>query len=79
MPQRAFHMPAPLRGRSKLLRSTQDLPAWLRHSTTRLGGLLETSLRGPEYVLQYLGRYTQCGHLNHRLVSFTDGKSLFLA
>ncbi len=33
---------------------------------------------GPEYVLQYLGRYThRVAISNHRLVSFTDGKVTF--
>jgi hypothetical protein len=33
---------------------------------------------GPEYVLQYLGRYThRVAISNHRLVSFTDGQVTF--
>ena len=33
---------------------------------------------GPEYVLQYLGRYThRVAISNHRLISFTDGKVTF--
>ena len=33
---------------------------------------------GPEYVLQYLGRYThRVAISNHRLVSFSDGKVIF--
>jgi hypothetical protein len=33
---------------------------------------------GPEYVLQYLGRYThRVAISNHRLVSFTEGKVTF--
>jgi hypothetical protein len=35
-------------------------------------------LGGPEYVLQYLGRYThRVAISNHRLISFTDGKVTF--
>jgi hypothetical protein len=37
-----------------------------------------TRLRGPEYVLQYLGRYThRVAISNHRLVSFVEGKVTF--
>jgi len=47
-------------------------------SGTTLGGLLKTSLRGPEYVRQYLGRYThRVAISNHRLVSFIDGQVTF--
>jgi len=47
--------------------------------STRLGGLLETSLRCPQYVLQYLGCYThRVAISNHRLVSFVDGQVTFL-
>ena len=34
---------------------------------------------GPEYVLQYLGRYThRVAISNHRLVSFAEGKVTFV-
>ena len=36
---------------------------------------LKRPFGGPEYVLQYLGRYThRVAISNHRLVSFTDGQ-----
>ena len=45
---------------------------------TGLGGLLETSLRRPQYVLRYLGRYThRVAISNHRLVSFDNGQVTF--
>jgi len=40
-----------------------------------LGGLRETTVRSPEHVLRYLGRYThRVAISNHRLISFSDGK-----
>jgi hypothetical protein len=43
-----------------------------------LGGVLENPFGGPEYVLQYLGRYThRVAISNHRLVSFADGQVTF--
>jgi len=39
---------------------------------------LKPPFGGPEYVLQYLGRYThRVAISNHRLVSFTDGQVTF--
>src|SRR5215469_1328518 len=39
---------------------------------------VEPSFGGPEYVLQYLGRYThRVAISNHRLVSFADGQVTF--
>ena len=41
-------------------------------------GYLKRPFGGPEYVLQYLGRYThRVAISNHRLVSFTDGQVTF--
>jgi Putative transposase len=39
---------------------------------------LKRPFGGPEYVLQYLGRYThRVAISNHRLVSFADGQVTF--
>jgi hypothetical protein len=53
--------------------------AWLR-PLFRKGWVVyaKPPFGGPEYVLQYLGRYThRVAISNHRLVSFTDGKVTF--
>jgi hypothetical protein len=43
-----------------------------------LGGLRQTTLAGPQQVLDYLGRYThRVAIANHRLLSFTDGQVRF--
>ena len=40
---------------------------------------LKRPFGGPQYVLQYLGRYThRVAISNHRLVSFVDGQVTFL-
>src|SRR5437016_5828194 len=59
--------------------ATQDLR--LPAETTvpiGLGRLLQMPFDGPEYVLQYLGRYThRVAISNHRLVSLADGQVTF--
>src|SRR6267378_1908576 len=57
--------PAPLRGRSETPRSTQDLCRLAAATVpTGLGGLLETSLRGPRICAAISGPlHSSCGHL----------------
>ena len=66
-------------GNLTLLAQPRIFAAWLRLTVPkRLGGVLETPFGGPEYVLQYLGRYThRVAISNHRLVSFAEGKVTF--
>jgi len=53
-------------------------PPGCGHFPKGLGGLCETTVRWPQYVLQYLGRYThRVAISNHRLVSFVDGQVTF--
>ena len=53
--------------------------AWLRPLYRQYWVVyLKPPFGGPEYVLQYLGRYThRVAISNHRLVSFTDGQVTF--
>jgi hypothetical protein len=66
-------------GDLKLLAQPKIFAAWLRplyrHDWVVY---LKRPFGGPDYVLQYLGRYThRVAISNHRLVSFTDGQVTF--
>ena len=66
-------------GNLKLLAEPKTFAAWLRplhrHDWVVY---LKPPFGGPEYVLQYLGRYThRVAISNHRLVSFADGQVTF--
>jgi putative transposase/transposase-like zinc-binding protein len=66
-------------GNLKLLAKTKIFAAWLRplhrHDWVVY---LKPPFGGPEYVLQYLGRYThRVAISNHRLVSLIDGQVTF--
>jgi len=66
-------------GDLKLLAQPKIFAAWLR-PLFRLDWVvyLKRPFGGPEYVLQYLGRYThRVAISNHRLVSFADGQVTF--
>jgi hypothetical protein len=66
-------------GDLKLLAQPKIFAAWLR-SLYRQDWVvyLKRPFGGPEYVLQYLGRYThRVAISNHRLVSLTDGQVTF--
>jgi hypothetical protein len=63
----------------KLLAEPKTFAAWLR-TLFRDNWVvyLKPPFGGPEYVLQYLGRYThRVAISNHRLVSFVDGQVTF--
>src|SRR5436853_6858489 len=66
-------------GNLKLLAKPKIFAAWLRPPYRQgLVVYLKPPFGGPEYVLQYLGRYThRVGISNHRLVSFIDGQVTF--
>jgi hypothetical protein len=66
-------------GDLKLLAQTKTFAAWLRPLYRQDWIVyLKRPFGGPEYVLQYLGRYThRVAISNHRLVSLTDGKVTF--
>jgi len=63
----------------KLLANPKTFAAWLRPLFRGNWVVyLKPPLGGPEYVLQYLGRYThRVAISNHRLVSFADGQVTF--
>jgi hypothetical protein len=63
----------------KLLAQPKVFAAWLRPLYRQDWVVyLKRPFGGPEYVLQYLGRYThRVAISNHRLVSFTDGQVTF--
>jgi hypothetical protein len=63
----------------KLLAQPKIFAAWLRPLYRQDWVVyLKRPFGGPEYVLQYLGRYThRVAISNHRLVSFTDGQVTF--
>jgi len=66
-------------GNLKLLAQPKIFAAWLRplHQQDWVV-YLKRPFGGPEYVLQYLGRYThRVAISNHRLVSFADGEVTF--
>src|SRR5215467_679219 len=66
-------------GDLKLLAQTKTFAAWLRPLYRQDWIVyLKRPFGGPEYVLQYLGRYThRVAISNHRLVSLADGKVIF--
>jgi len=66
-------------GDLKLLAKPKIFAAWLRPLYRQDWIVyLKRPFGGPEYVLQYLGRYThRVAISNHRLVSFTDGQVTF--
>jgi hypothetical protein len=66
-------------GDLKLLAQTKTFAAWLRPLYRQDWIVyLKRPFGGPEYVLQYLGRYThRVAISNHRLVSFADGQVTF--
>src|SRR5215467_12704802 len=66
-------------GDLKLLAQTKTFAAWLRPLYRQDWIVyLKRPFGGPEYVLQYLGRYThRVAISNHRLVSLTDGQVTF--
>ena len=63
-------------GKLKLLAEPKIFAAWLRPLYRQDWVVyLKPPFGGPEYVLQYLGRYThRVAISNHRLVSFIDGQ-----
>ncbi len=63
----------------KLLSEPKIFAAWLRPLFRKHWVVyLKRPFGGPEYVLQYLGRYThRVAISNHRLVSFADGQVTF--
>jgi Putative transposase/Transposase zinc-binding domain len=66
-------------GDLKLLAKPKIFAAWLRPLHRQDWVVyLKRPFGGPEFVLQYLGRYThRVAISNHRLVSFTDGQVTF--
>jgi hypothetical protein len=66
-------------GNLKLLAQPKIFAAWLRPLYRQAWVVyLKRPFGGPEYVLQYLGRYThRVAISNHRLVSFADGQVTF--
>jgi hypothetical protein len=66
-------------GNLKLLAKPKIFAAWLRPLYRQDWIVyLKPPFGGPEYLLQYLGRYThRVAISNHRLVSFTDGQVTF--
>jgi hypothetical protein len=66
-------------GNLKLLAKPKIFAAWLRPLHRQDWVVyLKPPFGGPEYVLQYLGRYThRVAISNHRLVSFIDGQVTF--
>jgi hypothetical protein len=66
-------------GDLKLLAQPEIFAAWLRPLYRQDWVVyLKRPFGGPQYVLQYLGRYThRVAISNHRLVSFTDGQVTF--
>jgi hypothetical protein len=66
-------------GDLKLLAQPKTFAAWLRPLHRQDWVVyLKRPFGGPEYVVQYLGRYTHRAAIsNHRLVSFTDGQVTF--
>jgi hypothetical protein len=63
----------------KLLANPQTFAAWLRPLFREKWVVyLKPPFGGPDYVVQYLGRYThRVAISNHRLVSFADGQVTF--
>jgi hypothetical protein len=68
-----------LHGNLALLAQPKTFAAWLRPLFRKDWVVYaKPPFGGPQYVLQYLGRYThRVAISNHRLLSFTDGKVTF--
>jgi len=68
-----------LSGNLALLRQPHAFASWLRPLFRKNWVVYcKPPFGGPEYVLQYLGRYThRVAISNHRLVAFTDGQITF--
>ena len=68
-----------LHGNLALLAQPKIFAAWLRPLFRQDWVVyLKRPFGGPEYVLQYLGRYThRVAISNHRLISFADGQVTF--
>jgi Putative transposase/Transposase zinc-binding domain len=78
--QRAFHEDRlRFQGSLTLLAQPKTFAAWLRPLFRKDWVVYsKRPFGGPEYVLQYLGRYThRVAISNHRLISFVDGKITF--
>jgi hypothetical protein len=78
--KQAFHSGRlSLRGNLAALAQPKTFAAWLRLLFRKDWVVYaKRPFGGPEYVLQYLGRYThRVAISNHRLVSFTEGKVTF--
>src|SRR5438128_6427981 len=78
--KQAFHSGRlSFRGNLAALAQPKTFAAWLRLLFRKDWVVYaKRPFGGPEYVLQYLGRYThRVAISNHRLVSFTDGKVTF--
>src|SRR5213594_3377751 len=78
--EQAFHNgQLNFQGDLKLLAQPKIFAAWLRPLYRQDWVVyLKRPFGGPEYVLQYLGRYThRVAISNHRLVSFKDGQVTF--
>src|SRR5882724_9841783 len=78
--EQAFHNgQLNFQGDLKLLAQPKIFAAWLRPLYRQDWVVyLKRPFGGPEYVLQYLGRYThRVAISNHRLVSLTDGQVTF--
>src|SRR6266478_1574200 len=78
--EQAFHNgQLNFQGDLKLLAQPKIFAAWLRPLYRQDWVVyLKRPFGGPEYVLQYLGRYThRVAISNHRLVSFADGQVTF--
>ena len=67
-------------GDLRLLAQPKTFAAWLRPLFRKKWVVyLKRPFGGPEYVLQYLGRYThRVAISNHRLISLADGQVTFL-
>jgi hypothetical protein len=78
--EQAFHNgQLNFQGDLKLLAQPKIFAAWLRPLYRQDWVVyLKRPFGGPQYVLQYLGRYThRVAISNHRLVSFVDGQVTF--
>jgi len=78
--KRAFHEDRlRFQGSLTLLAQPKTFAAWLRPLFRKDWVVYsKRPFGGPEYVLQYLGRYThRVAISNHRLISFADGKVTF--
>src|SRR5258708_3169728 len=81
LPARGLHTPPPPgpSGAAEQNGDLRSLVSWLRPLVRQDWVVyLRRPFGGPQYVLQYLGRYThRVAISNHRLVSFADGQVTF--